>query len=151
MRELLSGLALIGACLPGVALAQASDDVQVAVLGAAVARGDRLDLGDFVMDTRPAGVARGALGPAAVIGMEAIRNLPAGTVVRAGDIGPPQLVRRGEPVTVRYVEGALIITGAGRALGNGGQSDAVRVVLTATSRTLDTIVEGQGTVRLVAP
>lgn len=151
MRRLLSVAALLGACLPGAALAQVPADVDVAVLGAAVTRGDRLDLGDFVMDRRPAGVARGALRPAAVIGMEAVRNLPAGAVVRAGDVGPPQLVRRGEPVTVRYVQGALVITGAGRALGNGGQGDPVRVVLTATSRTLDTVVEGPGAVRLVAP
>jgi flagella basal body P-ring formation protein FlgA len=63
----------------------------------------------------------------------------------------PQLVRRGEPVTIRIVSGALAITASGRALNGGGQGEMVRVVTNATNRTLDGTIEGSGTVRVATP
>jgi flagella basal body P-ring formation protein FlgA len=63
----------------------------------------------------------------------------------------PQLVHRGEPVTIRIVSGTLAITASGRALGGAAEGEAVRVVVNATNRTLDGVVEGSGTVRISAP
>jgi flagella basal body P-ring formation protein FlgA len=119
----------------------------VAVLAHAVQRGDRLTAGDFVEDQMPAYRGRDALSPRNLEGMEAVRNLPAGTPLRATDVMTPRLVRRGEPVTIRYVAGPLTISGSGRALGDGGQGDLVRVV-TESSRTIDALVDGQGAVRI---
>jgi flagella basal body P-ring formation protein FlgA len=83
--------------------------------------------------------------------MEAARNLTAGNVVRRSDLMKPQLVRRGEPVTIRIVAGALVITASGRALNGGGQGEMVRVVTNTTNRTLDGTIDGSGTVRVAAP
>ncbi len=141
-------LALLALAL---AAAGPDGDVEVPVLGHAVQKGDRLEAGDFTVEGRPAATARGALAIDEAAGMEASRNLAAGAVVRRGDVMRPQLVRRGEPVTIRIVSGALVITASGRALSGGGQGDAVRVVTTATSRTLDGKIEGSGTVRVVTP
>jgi len=139
----LLALALLGA-VPG-------EDVPVAVLAHAVEKGTRLEAADFAIEPRAAAAARGALRAEDAAGMEAVRRLAAGAVVRRTDLTRPQLVRRGEPVTIRIVNGPLVITTGGRALASGSQGEMVRVVASATSRTLDGIVDGSGTVRVAAP
>lgn len=129
----------------------APEEVPVAVLGHAVQKGDRIEAGDFAVEQRPVAAARGALSVDQAAGWEAVRNLPAGAVVRQSDLTRPQLVRRGEPVTIRIVSGPLIITASGRALAGGAQGETVRIVANATNRTLDGIVEGSGVVRIVTP
>lgn len=128
-----------------------AEDVPVAVVQQPVARGERIEQADLSIETRPEAGARGALRPEQVIGMEATRALPTGTVLRLGDVMKPQLVKRGEPVTAKIVSGTLVITAAGRALGGGAQGDPVRIVVTATNRTLDGVVDGSGTVRISTP
>ena len=140
--------ALLGLALLAAAPVQ---DVPVAVVQQPVARGERIEQGDLSIETRPEAGARGAPRPEQVIGMEAARALTTGTVLRQGDVMKPQLVKRGEPVTAKIVSGALVITAAGRALGGGAQGDPVRIVVTATNRTLDGVVDGSGTVRISTP
>lgn len=127
------------------------EDVQVAVLQQPVARGERIEASDFTTEARSAAAARGALTIEHAAGMEATRNLQAGAIVRQSDVMRPQLVHRGEAVTIRIVSGALVITASGRALGGAAAGDAIRVVVNATNRTLDGVVEGSGTVRVAAP
>ncbi|MET3713135.1 flagella basal body P-ring formation protein FlgA [Sphingomonas trueperi] len=128
-----------------------AEDVPVAVVQHAVARGERIEMGDLSIETRPVASARGALRPEDAVGMDASRALTPGTLLRSGDVMKPQLVKRGEPVTARIVSGAMVITAAGRALGSGAQGDPVRIVVTATNRTLDGVVDGSGTVRISTP
>jgi flagellar basal body P-ring formation protein FlgA len=143
---------LLALALLGVGTASApAEDVAVAVLAHAVDKGTRLEAGDFAVEPRAPAAARGALSAEDAAGMEASRRLAAGAVVRRSDVMQPQLVRRGEPVTIRIVSGSLVISSGGRALGGGGKGDMVRVVANSTSRTLDGIVEGSGTVRVAAP
>ncbi|UYY59695.1 flagellar basal body P-ring formation chaperone FlgA [Sphingomonas sp. S2-65] len=132
-------------------LAGPAEDVQVAVLGHAVSRGERIEAGDFTMESRSAAAARGALGIEDAMGMEATRNLAPGMIVRRTDVMTPQLVRRGEPVTIKLASGTLVITASGRALSGGAKGDMVRVVTNSTSRTLDGMVEGSGIVRVSVP
>lgn len=124
--------------------------VEVSVLQNAVARGAVLETADFGSDARTPAQARGALAADKAVGREALRNLPAGSIVRATDIIAPRLVRRGEPVSVVVRSGALAIATPGRALGGGAAGDLVRVVILSTNRTLDGIVAGQGEVRVGA-
>lgn len=148
-------IALVILMLAGVSgpagQAAGPQDVPVAVLAHAIERGARIERGDLVIEPRPAGAARGALAAEEAAGMEAARRLTAGSVVRAGDVLRPQLVRRGEQVTIRVVSGPLVITTAGRALTGGAAGETVRVVADSTSRTLDATVEGSGTVRITTP
>jgi len=122
-----------------------AEPAEVPVLARRVERGELLSAADF--ETRP-GSPAGALTPAQASGREAARVLMAGNPVRAGDVVPPRLVRRGEPVTIAWRQGGLVITAAGRALSAGGKGELVRVVATATNRTLDGVVEGSGAVRI---
>jgi len=143
--SLLLALALAGAA------ATPAEDVPVAVLAHAVEKGTRLEREDFAVEGRATAAARGALSAEDAAGMEAARNLTAGMIVRRSDLMKPQLVRRGEPVTIRIVSGALVITASGRALNGGGKGEMVRVVTNSTNRTLDGTIEGSGTVRIAAP
>lgn len=138
----------------GVALTAAAapreGEISTVVLARAVERGDMLSAADLAEAMLPAAQARSALSIRDIEGMAATRRLAAGSILRASDVGRPQIVKRGEPVTIIWAKGALTITSSGRALAGGAQGDLVRVVATATSRTLDATVEGAGAVRMAA-
>lgn len=120
------------------------------VLAHAVERGQVLSKADFeVAQVLPA-VARGVLSPAEAAGQEATRRLNAGAPVRAGDLTAPRMVRRGETVTISLVSGGLRITSPGRALGDAGRGEPVRVVSLATNRTLEGVAQATGEVRIAA-
>lgn len=134
-----------------LAVVAADAPVPVTVLARDVARGDVLEAQDLATADVAVAVARGAVSRDAAVGLEARRNLAAGAVLRAGDLMPPLLVRRGEPVSVRLIEGSLTIAASGRALASGGRGDVVRVVTAVSNRTIDGIVDGTGSVRISAP
>ena len=154
MRPLIAHALLAMAFVPAPAWTQVIDPVPatlaVPVLDHAVAKGDLLAATDFVAQELPIVQARAAPRLKEMVGMEAARALSAGTLVRSSDLIRPQLVRRGEPVTIALRDGGLAITTAGRALGGGAAGDFVRIVSLSTNRTLDGVVESTGTVR-VAP
>ena len=137
-----------GTALP----AQAADPAEtpVAVLTRAIARGDILSAADFELQPRAAVAARGVLAADAASGREAVRALPAGTMVRAGDLVAPRLVRRGEAVTLSLQGRGFAITTAARALAAGGMGDVVRVVALSTNHSVDGVVTGAGSVRVAA-
>ncbi len=145
--------ALFVAALAGAVSAPAAKSTQtvdVPVLNRTIERGEQISPADFSVETRAAGLARGATNVADAIGMEAARRLPAGTVVRPGDVVRPQIIHRGDQVIVALRSGSLSITTAGRALSAGGIGDPVRVVSLATNHTLDAVVESSGHVRIGA-
>ena len=131
--------------------AAAAAAAEVDVLVRPVARGEVLAAADFERAPVPAATARFALRGADAVGKEARRALALGATVRASDIGPPILVRRGEGVTLMMRSGRLTITAPGRALGDGAAGGAVRVVNLATDRTLDARVTGPGAAEVDAP
>lgn len=136
------GLLLTAAALP-------ETDLVVAVLDRQVEAGDQLVATDLVDASLSAGAARGALRVRDIAGMEAARRLPAGGIVRSSDIIRPQLVRRGEAVTITVRSGPIVISTTGRALASGAAGATVRVV-TQSSKTLEGQVEGPGAVRVAA-
>ena len=123
--------------------------VEVAVLARPIQRGEILSADDFVYEKRSPNMGRGAIEAEAAKGMEAVRPLSPGSIVRISDVISPRLVRRGEPVLIAYKTGALTITTQGRALASAGAGEPVRVVTTSTQRTLDGFVAGNGLVRIV--
>lgn len=138
----------IGLLLTAAALPEA--DRLVAVLDRPVEAGDLLTETDFVEAPRAPAAARGALRVRDMAGMEAARRLTAGSIVRAGDVIRPQLVRRGEPVAITVRSGGLVISTTGRALSSGAAGATVRVVTQSTSKTLEGQIDGPGTVRVLA-
>ena len=145
-----SATALVAAGLLLTAAGLPEADIVVPVLDRAVEAGEMLSLSDLVEALLAPGAARGALRMRDIAGMEAARRLPAGGIVRSSDVIRPQLVRRGEPVTINVRSGGLVISTTGRALVSGAAGATVRVVTQSTSRTLEGRVEGPGAVRVMA-
>ena len=121
------------------------------VLARQVARGAILQADDFERRALPVSQAGLALRAVDAVGSQARRALPAGTALRAGDIGAPFLVRRGEPVRLVVETGNLRVSAPGRALSDGASGAAVRAVNLATGRTLDGTVAGSGMIAVTTP
>lgn len=120
------------------------------VLARTVERGETLAESDFTTAVLLPAQARGAILPHDAAGRQAMRRLAAGNPVRATDTAAPRLIQRGEAVSIVLSSGALRITANGRALGNAGQGEPVRVVNLDTSRTVDAVAEAPGQVRVMA-
>lgn len=84
--------------------------------------------------------------PAQAIGLEARTSIYAGKPVRPGDLGPPTLVERNQPVTLVYLSGGLAISTEGRALSRGSEGDEVRVMNLGSRNTVTGRVGPDGTV-----
>jgi flagellar basal body P-ring formation protein FlgA len=89
---------------------------------------------------------RGALSAVNIVGRAAVRRLAAGAVVREGDVRAPQVIQRGEPVTIVLRSGALTISTQGQALNAAGIGEPVRVLCDSTKRTLSGRAEAPGRV-----
>lgn len=93
---------------------------------------------DMIMDTE------------SLIGMTPRRMVSPGKPVRGIDIITPELVSRGNNVTLVFDSAPLYLTAKGKALQDGGKGDTVRVVNIASNRTIEGIVSADGTV-IVTP
>lgn len=82
----------------------------------------------------------------AVVGMEAKVTLYPGRPIRSGDIGPPALVERNQPVKLVYSSGGLTISTDGRALERAAAGDWVRVMNLASRTTVTGQVHPSGAV-----
>lgn len=155
MRMLYIGLFFAALVLPAKAInaaeGPASPTLNVDTLVRPIARGERIGSADFTPAALPTAQVRGALQAEDIGDVEAVRPLAAGHVVRAADIQPIQLVRRGDPVSIEIRKGALTIAANGRALASGSAGAAVRVFSTTTGRTIDAIVSGPGKVIVALP
>ena len=75
-----------------------------------------------------------------LIGLTPRRIAYANKFILKGTLGRPQLVSRGEAVTITYKEGPLVLTAKGKALQSGAKGDIVRVTNANSSRTVDATV-----------
>ena len=75
-----------------------------------------------------------------LVGMTPRRSLLAGKPVLEGDLERPQIVTRGEIVTVIYKDGPMRLSAKGKALQNGAKGDAIRISNVNSNRTLQGFV-----------
>lgn len=81
-----------------------------------------------------------------MIGMTPRRIAYAGKFLQDGALIKPQLVTRGDNVSITFTEGPLILTAKGKALQSGAKGDIVRVTNSNSSRTVDATVTAQNQV-----
>lgn len=81
-----------------------------------------------------------------LVGMTARRVLLAGRPIREADIIAPQIIARGETVTLALSVGSMSITTLAKALQNGAKGDIIRVVNTSSNKTMQARVVGAGSV-----
>jgi flagellar basal body P-ring formation protein FlgA len=133
----------------GVAL----EYVEAAVLTRALNRGDTAQASDFVVErrVRESLPSDAQLETRALAGQVARRALQAGTVVRAGDLARPEIVGRGDVVTIVYEVPGMVLTLRGTASAAGAQGDMIAVVNPQTKKILQAQVVAPGKVSVSAP
>jgi flagella basal body P-ring formation protein FlgA len=81
-----------------------------------------------------------------LVGMTPRRMIIQNRPVKAAEVIQPQIIKRGEIVTITFKSGPLLLTAEGKALENGAKDDMIRVVNTESSRPLKAKVIGDKTV-----
>ncbi len=119
---------------------------ELPVLNTTIRNGQKISSADidFIsvrVDTLNAGYI---LDTDALIGMTPRRILAAGKPIRDNDIQAPQLIKRGDIVTMTFNSGTLALTAQGKAMENGARGDTIRVVNASSNKTLQaTIVDAK--------
>jgi flagella basal body P-ring formation protein FlgA len=118
-----------------------------------LARGDVIRSSDVVAQRRPKAGAGSDIvaGLDQVIGMAARQPLRPGQPLRRADLMRPQLVQRGEIVTLVYEAPGMRLTMRGQALDFGAEGDAVNVLNVQSKRTIQGTVSGPGRVTITSP
>ena len=133
--------------------ASVAELVEVAVLNRAVSRGQTVQASDFVLERRvkdalPTDIL---LDPGSIAARVARRTLGAGAVLRSGDIARPEVIARGEIVTVVYEIPGLTLTLRGRATEAGALGEMVNVQNLQSKKTLQATVLAPGKVSVGTP
>lgn len=128
----------------------ADRQVSVPVAATALRAGTVLGASDFDSGTvTDAQLRSGIVTRAAdLIGKEVKRSIMAGQPVRMFDIKEPDVVRKGELVTLSLIRGGMAIAAVGRALDSGPRGATVRVQNATSKIIVEGEVSAQGSVRV---
>lgn len=85
-----------------------------------------------------------------LVGLAARRSIRPGAVLASRDFEPPNLVERGEMVTIVYRGRGLMLTARGKSLNNGAKGAGVSVVNITSNRILTATVVDRGTVEVTS-
>lgn len=120
----------------------------VLVLNRGIAAGETIGLADIGIEKRDAARIAGAVlaDPAEAVGKVARRVLQAGTLLSAGDLVSPRLVRRGDTVELVSRRSGLEVRMRGRALSDAGQDERVSVENASSRRIVQGTVDASGAV-----
>jgi flagella basal body P-ring formation protein FlgA len=115
-----------------------TDLVTVPALSKPARAGEIISLSDIVFLELPAKqVPQDAVLDAdQLAGLSPTRSITANKPIRFNDIRNPQLVERGEQITINYEGGTLSLAAKGRALQNGAKGEFVKVLNTASNKTI---------------
>ncbi len=124
----------------------------VAVLSRAIGRGETVEARDITIERRPRDMvpADGIADLKDAVGQVARRALGAGGLVRAADLAKPEVVQRGEVVTIVYEAGGIVITTRGKAGEAGGVGDTIPVQNIQSKRMLQGTISGPGRISITA-
>jgi len=123
------------------------ETAEVVTLGRALTRGESIRAGDVIVERRPKMEAADAIRRAdLVIGQAARRDLRAGQFLHTADLMKPELVGRGDTVTLVFESPGVKLTMQAKALEAGTQGDVVQVLNTQSKRIVQATVDGPGRV-----
>lgn len=83
-----------------------------------------------------------------LVGMASRRGLRADTPIQASDIRRPVLIKKGGLVIMVLKTPYMTLTSQGRALDDGSDGDAIRIINTQSNNTVQAVVTGAGQVRV---
>ncbi|MFP4312704.1 MAG: flagellar basal body P-ring formation chaperone FlgA [Alphaproteobacteria bacterium] len=83
-----------------------------------------------------------------LIGMTPRRMIFTDKPIKMSEIEAPQIVQRGQNITMIFKNGSMELTAMGKALENGAKGDLIRVVNASSSRTVSALVTAEKEVRI---
>ncbi|GAB6845627.1 flagella basal body P-ring formation protein FlgA [Methylorubrum rhodinum] len=121
---------------------------EVAVLTRNLNRGEAVSAADLATERRPREtVPVDAMGATTLaVGQVAQRPVGAGQILRSGDVAPPDLVGRGEAVTIVFETAGVSLALRGTANESGRLGASVAVTNGASKKVLQAVVVGPGRV-----
>lgn len=153
IRLIIVALAALCPMLVGISSAFAAVEMHmVPVLAQPIARGEIIRDESVIMQEvkrSPAGFDY-ITDSAGLIGMAAKRPLRAGVPLRVSDITPPQIIKKGDMITIAFETPGLSLTIRGKALDDGILGQSIRVMNTQTNRIFEGAAAATGYV-LVSP
>ncbi len=119
--------------------------VELPVLRGAIKNGDIIGKNDIdYIDMRSEFLKHDmVLGAEELVGMTARRIIYPGKPIKENDVQYPQIVKRGELITMVFQNGPLSLTAQGKALESGAKGDMIRVVNANSSKTLEAKITAQ--------
>ena len=120
----------------------------VLVLARGVAAGEVLSAADIGSVRRDTARIAGAVlsDPQSAIGRVARRAMGAGTLLSAGDLVSPRIIRRGDSVALVSRRGGVEVRVAGKALADAGEADRVPVENLSSRRVVQGVATASGDV-----
>lgn len=118
-----------------------------------IARGSTLGAADVSSVTRLLPNAPGGVlsAPEAAVGQVAMRDIPAGSVLNANQLKAPQVVRRGQSVTLSLASGPVAVRVAGTAMKDGSLGERIPVRNLNSNRVVEGVVLADGVVEVSSP
>jgi len=122
--------------------------VEIVTLARPLDRGALIRHADLVVERRPrADIGRDIITDGAqVVGLATRNALSPGRPLRASDLMKPELVQRGETVTLVYEAPGILLTVRGKATDGGAEGDVIGVTNEQSKRTVQGVVSGPGRV-----
>jgi flagella basal body P-ring formation protein FlgA len=129
----------------------AVESIEAAVTTRALARGEIVKAGDVVIERRAkAEFTNEPPAPAAeVVGLAARRVVRAGQPLRNADLAKPEIVHRGDVVTLHYEVPGIVISMRGKTTESGALGDTVNVLNEQSKRTIQGVISSPGHVTVV--
>jgi flagella basal body P-ring formation protein FlgA len=126
--------------------------VEVAVLNRTLNRGETVQAADIAVERRARETVSQDIQTDAsdLVGRVARRALSAGSTIRIGDLTRPEIVARGDMVTIVYEIPGMTLTLRGRANEGGSQGDTIAVANPQSKRVLQAQVVAPGKVSVSA-
>ena len=128
--------------------ATATADMQIPVLISTMARGAIVGSQDVHMLSVPMGQQTQPIVESIddLVGMELRRPISSGQPILISQVAAPDVVKRGQKVSIRYDNPDMTITMSGKALKNAAKGDWVSVENTSSGRQVEGRVEKDGTI-----
>lgn len=130
--------------------AQIDQFAEVAVLSRSLSRGSVISEADITLTTM--NTAKAGFGhirdPERAIGMQLKRPLQAGEPLRISHLRAPEMVKKGDRVTLEASTVGVTVITAGKALGKGQLGDQIQVRNTKSDRVVDAEIIAPGRVKV---
>jgi flagella basal body P-ring formation protein FlgA len=136
-------LAVVLACALPVVPAAAQETWHAA---RALRPGEVIGEADLLVRAPARPLARALPADRPIAGLEVRRRVAAGRALTEADVGPRLVVQANAPVRMIWAANGIRLEMAGRALEGGGAGETIRVLNTATSRTVRGTVQPDGSV-----